>query len=158
MFQGFSGFQVVRIVNIVVISERYWDTMKWHLNTPDIMATLIRKTSQFGFSMVFHPKHDILPGPRDPPDLRGARHGRAPGGWRRGERPLAAARGLVHCGGGDRLGWGDRDGGWGWGMSQIFLGRICGKDVSFVFFFLGEDVVGTGWNPKTSGYIHFRLY
>lgn len=45
-------------------------------------------------------------------------------------------------------------GGWGWGMmSQIFLGRICGKDVSFVFF-LGEDVVGTGWNPKTSGYIH----
>jgi hypothetical protein len=26
-------------------------------------------------------------------------------------------------------------------------------------FFLGEDVVGTGWNPKTSGYIHnFRWY
>ena len=44
-------------------------------------------------------------------------------------------------------------GGWGWGMmSQIFLGRICGKDVSFVFFF-GRRC---GWNWLESQDI--RLY
>ena len=123
------------------------------------MATLIRKTSQFGFSYGFFTPNTTS---FQDPEIRQIYVAHAMAARLADDAEVSvrsqprAAWSIAEVG----IGWDGEIGmgAWGWGMmSQIFLGRICGKDVSFVFF-LGEDVVGTGWNPKTSGYIHFRLY
>lgn len=162
MFQGFSGFQVVRIVNIVVISERYSTEIPWN----DTWIHLILwqlwsgKHHSLGFPMGFSPQTRHLS--RTPISARSTWRTPWPRAWRMMPR-WASARSRARPGplrrwgsvGMGRSGWGDGVGGW---CPRFFWEESAGK-MFLLCFFLGEDVVGTGWNPKTSGYIHnFRWY
>jgi len=100
------------------------------------MATLIRKTSQFGFSYGFFTPNTTS---FQDTEIRQIYVAHAMAARLADDAEVSvrsqprAAWSIAEVG----IGWDGEIGmgGWGWGMSQIFLGRICGKDVSFVFFF-----------------------